>query len=130
MTIAMTQAGIQSGAQSGIHAANFEKARFSAASGRLTTAKDNILASQADGNRTEGNQEVRKAAETFEAVFLGQMLAPMFAGLGTDGPFGGGHAEEIYRSMLVDEMGNSIANTGDIGIADAIYDHLLRLQEI
>ena len=36
---------------------------------------------------------VRETAEAFEASFLSQMLKPMFEGLSTDGPFGGGEAE-------------------------------------
>lgn len=75
------------------------------------------------------DRSLREAATDFEAVFLGQMLAPMFEGLKTDGPFGGGNAEEIFRSMMVDEMGTAIARSGGIGIADAVYQKLLALQE-
>lgn len=81
---------------------------------------------QPDGQR---EQAMRAAAEDFEAVFLSQMLAPMFAGIKTDGPFGGGHAEEIFRSMLVEETGKTIARAGGIGIADAVYRQLLIYQE-
>ncbi|MEM6850392.1 MAG: rod-binding protein, partial [Pseudomonadota bacterium] len=47
--------------------------------------------------------EIDAAAQEFEAVFLAQMMAPMFQGLKTDGPFGGGHGEEIYRGLLVEQ---------------------------
>lgn len=72
---------------------------------------------------------MRAAAREFEAVFLSQMLAPMFAGIKTDGPFGGGHAEEIFRSMLIEETGKTISRAGGIGIADAVYRQLLIYQE-
>lgn len=112
-------------AQTGASLADFNRASLANATNRLDAARQGILASQPAEDKA-----TRQAAETFESVFLGQMLAPMFKGLSTDGPFGGGHAEEIYRSMMVDEMGTTIAKNGGLGIADAIYDHLLRLQEI
>ena len=73
---------------------------------------------------------VRKAAEDFEAVFLGQMLAPMFAGLETEGLFGGGSAERVYRSMMIQEYGKAMASNGGVGIADAVHREILRMQEI
>ena len=72
---------------------------------------------------------LRQAAEDFEAVFLSQMLAPMFEGLETDPLFGGGPGEDIYRSLLVEEYGKAVARTGGVGIADAVERELLHLQE-
>jgi len=77
-----------------------------------------------------GRDGLRKVAEDFEAVFISQMLAPMFQGLETDGLFGGGHAETVWRSMMVDEMGKAVAANGGIGVADSVHAHLLRLQEV
>ena len=73
---------------------------------------------------------VRRAAEEFEAVFISQMMAPMFEGLETDELFGGGPGEDIYRSVLVEEYGKSIARAGGIGLSDAIQREILRLQEV
>lgn len=78
---------------------------------------------------TEDKGDLRRAAEDFEAVFVSQMLAPMFQGISTDGLFGGGHAEQVWRSMMVDEMGKAVAASGGIGLADSVEAHLLRLQE-
>lgn len=69
------------------------------------------------------------AAEEFEAVFLAQMLKPMFAEIETEPPFGGGSAEEIWRSLQVDEVGKAIARSGGIGLASVVERELLRLQE-
>ncbi len=76
------------------------------------------------------DDQVRHAAEEFEAVFISQMLAPMFEGLETDELFGGGPGEDIYRSILVEEYGKAIARSGGIGIADAVQREILRLQEV
>lgn len=77
----------------------------------------------------KSGQDARQAAEEFEAVFISTMLASMFEGIKTDGPFGGGHGEQVYRSMLTEEYSNSIAQAGGIGIADSLTREILRLQE-
>lgn len=72
----------------------------------------------------------RRTAEEFEAVFLAQMLEYMVAGLDTSGPFGGGHGEEVFRSLLTQEYGRAIAKAGGVGLADAVQREILRLQEV
>jgi Rod binding domain-containing protein len=64
------------------------------------------------------------------ALFLGQMLQPLFAGLSVEPPFGGGNAEQVWRSLMVDEMGKAMAKNGGIGIADSVKREILRLQEM
>ena len=74
--------------------------------------------------------QIEKAAVEFEAVFLSQMLAPMFEQLETDGLFGGGSGERMYRSLLVQEYGRALAANGGVGIADAVTRQVLALQEV
>ncbi len=74
-------------------------------------------------------RQARRVAEEFEAVFLGQVLKPMFATVRTDGPFGGGFSEDMWRSLQVDEFGKAIARSGGIGIADAVLRQILKMQE-
>jgi Rod binding domain-containing protein len=71
-----------------------------------------------------------KAAQDFEAMFIAQMLKPMFQSLSTEGMFGGGKGEEAYRSLLVEEYGKAIANAGGVGIADQVKAEMLKLQEV
>jgi peptidoglycan hydrolase FlgJ len=73
--------------------------------------------------------EIRRAAEEFESVFLSEMLAPMFESLDTDGLGGGGTGEQIFRPMLVERYAESIARAGGVGIADSIMRELMRMQE-
>lgn len=72
---------------------------------------------------------MRRAAEEFESVFLGEMLRPMFDGLDTNGLGGGGMGEEIFRPMLVERYAGAIAHSGGVGIADSIVREMIRLQE-
>ncbi len=72
----------------------------------------------------------RSAAQEFESLFLAQVLDQMFAGVPTDGRFGGGTAEGIYRDLLNQEYGKALSASGGFGIADAVYAEILKLQEI
>lgn len=86
-----------------------------------------MSAARADQAQTVPN-ELRRAAEEFESVFLTEMLSPMFEGLETDGLGGGGMGEEIFRPMLIERYAEAISNAGGVGIADSIVRELVRLQ--
>jgi Rod binding domain-containing protein len=82
------------------------------------------------GVATEASRAaLHRAAKAFEGMVLNQMLQPMFEGLGAEEPFGGGMAEDFWRSFQVEEYGKSIAGAGGIGLADVIYRQLLEAQE-
>ena len=70
----------------------------------------------------------RKAAEDFEAVFVAQMIQPMFEGIKTDGPFGGGNGEDVFRGLLIQEVGKQVSKAGGIGLSDSIYGQMLKMQ--
>lgn len=62
----------------------------------------------------------RKAAEDFEAAFLGEMLKT--AGVNTmPSGFGGGAGEEAFASLLTDEYARRMAAAGGIGLAEHVY---------
>jgi Rod binding domain-containing protein len=87
------------------------------------------LAGRAAPRPTADPEAAARAAEEFEAVFLAQMLGHMFAGIDAGGPFGGGKAEETWRSMMIEEYGRVMAKAGGLGIADAVMAEMLRIQE-
>ncbi len=76
-----------------------------------------------------GRDGVTKAAQDFEAMFLSQMLQCMFEGVDADPVFGGGNAENMYRSLMIDEYGKQVAKRGGIGIAEQVSRTLLAAQE-
>ena len=81
-------------------------------------------------SHVKGLDQARKVAVEFESYFLGQILQPLFANLGAEEPFGGGSSEKIWQSMQVDEYGKALARTGGIGIADHVFEQILRMQEV
>ena len=74
-------------------------------------------------------ETARRVAQEFEALFLSEMLSPVFESVDTDGLFGGGEGEKIFRSMMVQEYGKAVASAGGVGIADAVQREILRMQE-
>lgn len=71
-----------------------------------------------------------KTARDFESVFLAEMLRPIFATVKPDTEFGGGHGEEVFQSLLVDEYAKQIAHSKhSIGIAEAVKKVILKTQD-
>lgn len=69
------------------------------------------------------------AARDFEAIFLNSMFQSMETGINGDGPFGGGGAAGVWRSMLTDQYARNLAKSGGVGIAAHVYQSLLAHQE-
>ena len=89
--------------------------------------KDHLPKVNRNANLTQ--QQAQKVAKDFEAVFISQMMKPMFVNTVAEAPFGGGSGEKIWRDMQLDEYGKAIANNGGIGIADSIVKEMLKMQE-
>lgn len=80
--------------------------------------------------KTAREISARHAADEFEAIFISQMLKNMSVGIETDGPFGGGQSEEIYRDLMNEELGKTMTSKGGVGLSDAIYREMLKTQEV
>jgi Rod binding domain-containing protein len=74
--------------------------------------------------------KIWEAAKKFEAMAIGQLLAPMFDTVDTSHSlFGGGEAETTWKPMLVDAIGKQIEGHGGFGLAQPVYAAMLRAQE-
>jgi len=94
------------------------------ASGRTAAAKAGAAKAAPD------DKSVAKAATEFEAQFVSQMLTQMWQGIETDGYFGGGNGEEMFRGLMINEYGKQIAQSGKLGIADNVRNAMLKMQEV
>ena len=72
---------------------------------------------------------MQKTAKEFEAMYISQMMRPMFEGTEAEEPFGGGQSEKMWKSLQIDEYGKAISNAGGVGIADAVMREMIMLQE-
>lgn len=80
--------------------------------------------------KTNDVATAKKTAQAFEGVFLSQFLGQMFEGISTDGPFGGGAGEGMFRSLMIDEYAKQMAAQGGIGLAPTVTRELLKTQEV
>ena len=78
-----------------------------------------------------GAGKMWKAAQDFEALALGEFLAPMFQTVDSaHSKFGGGAAEQTWQPMLVQAMAKQMAGAGGLGLAMPVFTQMLRMQEI
>ncbi len=66
-----------------------------------------------------GGADAEKVAREFEAAFLAQSVDQMLKTANSE-TFGGGHAEEMWRSFLANAVANQIADTASTGISAQI----------
>jgi murein DD-endopeptidase MepM/ murein hydrolase activator NlpD len=68
--------------------------------------------------------ELKKVAEEFEAIFIGQLLKVMRETIEESGMEGGGFGKGIYTDLFDQEIALSMARRGALGIGDIIYKSL------
>ena len=86
---------------------------------------------EAGGSAARGGDHahVAQVAQQFEQMYLSQMLGHMFDTVGSDTLFGGGHGEEMFRSLMTDAYSKQVVKHGGVGIANAVMHTLLAEQE-
>lgn len=102
-------------------------ALLSQATSAYTGGLQSSIAGQAAANGMN-DEQVKKTAEEFESFFIGQMLEYMNTDIDGQGLFGGGHAEDVWRSMLNQEYGKEIAKSSSLGVADSVMRSMLQAQ--
>jgi len=72
-------------------------------------------------------QQAKKVSQDFEALFVGMMMKSMRATVGKDQLTGGGHGDDVYRSMLDQAYADaSVKQGGGLGIAKIIEKDIIR----
>jgi flagellar protein FlgJ len=96
------------------------------------TAAEKARQLQRQGNIGAGltekqRQQAKKVSQDFEGLFVGMMMKSMRSTVGKDKLTGGGHGEEVYRSMLDQEYANaSVKRAGGVGLAKMIEKDIIR----
>lgn len=71
----------------------------------------------------QADAAAHKAAEAFEAAFLGEML--QYTGINEmPSAFGGGAGEQAFSSFLTEEYARLLSAKGGIGIAERVFEIL------
>lgn len=66
------------------------------------------------------SEDIKKAAKDFEAVFINYMLKTMRETVSKSGLLHGGNAEEMYTTMMDEELSKAIAQKGGIGLGSIL----------
>jgi murein DD-endopeptidase MepM/ murein hydrolase activator NlpD len=75
-------------------------------------------------NFEQRDQKLRKACQDFESIFTYQLLRSMRATIDKSGLMDGGQGEEIYESMLDQELAKNMMGWGPNGLAYALYQQM------
>jgi Rod binding domain-containing protein len=86
------------------------------------------FAPQSGSRFTMPGSRLDAAAKEFEAVFISQMLAPLFSSVSTPEIAGGGKGEEFFKALLQDSYARAMAERGGFGLADHVKSSLIDLQ--
>jgi flagellar protein FlgJ len=71
-----------------------------------------------------GDKELKEACQDFESIFVKQLLDGMRKTINKTGLLSGGLTEEIYEDMLYSEYAREISRSGNLGLADLLYNQL------
>lgn len=68
------------------------------------------------------------AAKEFEAVFIAQLMEPLFASVETPAIAGGGESEAFFQGLLQENYAKAFAERGGFGLAAQVKAALLEIQ--
>jgi len=85
------------------------------------------LAKSGSGLTEKQRQQAKKVSQDFEALMVNMMIKTMRTTVSKDTLTGGGHGEEVFRSMLDQEYASaSVKRGGGLGLAKIIEKDIIR----
>ncbi len=75
------------------------------------------------------DMKLHESARNLEALVFEKMLSSMRKAIPKSGLFDEGQAEEIYQSMMDQELGKRIAQSGGMGLSELIYAQLCKQRQ-
>lgn len=83
-------------------------------------------AEELNKRKSTSQRGLQEAAEQFEAIFLYQLLEQMRRTVPETDLMGDRKAENIFQSMLDQELASSFAQNQSVGLAKLIYEQMSR----
>ncbi|MFZ5641423.1 MAG: rod-binding protein [Bacillota bacterium] len=74
----------------------------------------------------EDDKQLREVADQFEALFIYQMMQRMRSTVMKGGLFEESMGEQVFRGMLDQEYSVKMAEAGNLGLAEMVYEQLKR----
>ena len=73
---------------------------------------------------SEQDKKLMEVSKQFEGIFVNQMVSAMRKTVVRQGLVPESHAERVYQGMLDQEHAQKITDTGELGLANLVYQHL------
>lgn len=96
---------------------------------RVNWEPSDLVASKAEElsqRKSTSQKALQDAAEQFEAIFLYQLMEQMRRTVPESDLFGNRRAENIFQSMLDQEIASNISQGQSVGLAKMIYEQMSR----
>ena len=91
-----------------------------------TPPATDALTRQLDGaKRAAGNGDATEAAQSFERLLATMLVHEMTKSL-PEGFFGSGPGADTFNGWLEEHLGNSLADSGALGLTEAVRASLIR----
>lgn len=84
---------------------------------------DEVPANASPAQKAELSK-LKKLSVEYETYFMKEVVSSMRKTVPTGGSLNGGNAEEIYKSMMDDQLAGGLAKQGNSGIAQELYNRL------
>ena len=85
---------------------------------------DGRISAARSADATAKHDELKRASQEFEAIFLAQLLKVMRETIEESGLTEGGFGKSIYTELFDQEVALNMARRGALGIADMLYENL------
>jgi flagellar protein FlgJ len=81
------------------------------------------------GEKRVDRDKLKKSCADFESILISQMLKSMRQTLTTSGLTGGGLGKDMYTSLFDQELSQSLAKRGGLGLGKIIYNRAIQQEE-
>jgi len=96
----------------------------------ITIRNISIQNSTTDKSNAQDQALLRQACQDFESVLLSQLIKSMRKTVPqSDSMLYGGFSEDIYRSMMDEEIARNIARGPGLGLAEILYGQLSMIKK-
>ncbi len=89
---------------------------------------DKLQTASGAGKKSDSPEELKALSQQFESVLVNQLLTVMRTTVPKSDLLGG-HATDMFTSMLDQELADKISKTDGMGIGDMLFKQLTALKE-
>ena len=81
------------------------------------------------GEKRVDREKLKKSCTDFESILISQMLKSMRQAMTPSGVTGSGLGKDTYTSLFDQELSQSLAKRGGLGLGKKIYDRVIQREE-